>query len=172
MRAVLRPLLLLLISLTVLLAIVTTTGRVLVLFLPQLESQINTLLLHRGIEVTGLRGRWHLLNPVIAVDHVRFAGGHVGGMTLEVDVLESALHSTLIARHLSAEVVELTPVRDVDGHWGLGTSERGRRRRVRRDGSVALQRWPAVSAGANPLCRRLARQGYVVGRGSRERRAR
>ena len=124
MRAVLRPLLLLLISLTVLLAIVTTSGRVLVLFLPQLESQINTFLLHRGIEVTGLRGRWHLLNPVIEVEHVRFEGGHVGGMTLEVDVLESALHSALIARHLSAEIVEVTPVRDVEGHWSLGSGAR------------------------------------------------
>ncbi len=118
----LRLLLLLLASLTVLLAIVTTSGRVLVFFLPQLESQINTLLLGRGVELTGLRGRWHLLNPVITVDHVRFAGGHVARATLEVDVLESTLHSTLVARHLAAEAVELTPVRGVDGRWVLGNS--------------------------------------------------
>ncbi|MCX7065293.1 MAG: hypothetical protein NT024_12190, partial [Proteobacteria bacterium] len=116
----LRPLLLLLIALTVLLAIVTTSGRALVAWLPQLESYINTILIARGVELVGLRGGWHLLNPVIRVDRLRFAGGNASDVTMEVDVLESAFYSGLVLRHLSAALVELTPVHDVDGHWRLG----------------------------------------------------
>ena len=89
MRAVLRPLLLLLIALTVLLAIVTTSGRALVAWLPQLESRINLLLVGRGIEVTDLDGRWHLLNPVVRVRQLSFPGGHASDVTMEMDVLES-----------------------------------------------------------------------------------
>jgi len=122
LRAVLRPLLLLLIALTVLLAIVTTSGRVLIAWLPRLESHINTILIPRGVELEGLRGAWHLLNPVIRVDHLRFAGGDASDVTMEVDVLESAFYSGLVLRHLSAARVELAPVHDVDGHWRLGKS--------------------------------------------------
>ncbi len=121
MRALLRPVLLLLIAVTVLLAVVTATGRVIVAWLPQLEPRINSLLRGRGVEITGIEGRWHQLNPIVHVRRLTFAGGSANDVTLEVDVLESALHSTLIARHLSAAHVDLAPVRDSSGHWRLGT---------------------------------------------------
>jgi uncharacterized protein (TIGR02099 family) len=120
LRAVLRPLQLLLTALVVLLAIVTTSGRLLVAWLPELESRINTVLSGRGIELTGLDGRWHQLNPVIHVDQLRLPGGHASDVTMEVDVLESALHSTLIVRHLSAARIDLAPSRGGDGRWRLG----------------------------------------------------
>jgi uncharacterized protein (TIGR02099 family) len=121
LRAVLRPLSLVLIAVTVLLAIVTVTGRSLVVWLPQLEPRLNAYLAHSGIEITGLDGRWHLLNPVVHVEELRFRGGRAGDVTVELDVLESALHSTLIVRHLSAAQVELAPRRDANGHWRLGS---------------------------------------------------
>ncbi len=124
LRAVLRPLSLLLIAVTVLLAVVTATGRVLVAWLPQLETRLNSYLAASGVEISGLAGRWHLLNPVVHVDELRFEGGHASDVTVEMDVLESALHSALIVRHLSAAQIELTPRRDENGHWHLGR-ERG-----------------------------------------------
>ncbi|HTK98161.1 MAG TPA: AsmA-like C-terminal region-containing protein [Pseudomonadales bacterium] len=121
----LRPLSLMLIAVTVLLAVVTATGRVLVAWLPQLEPRLNTYLAPSGVEVMGLTGRWHLLNPVVHVNQLRFRGGRVSDVTLEMDVLESALHSALIARHLSAAQVELSPQRDATGHWYLGKAGSG-----------------------------------------------
>jgi len=122
---VLRPLLLVLVAVTVLLALVTTAGRVLVAWLPQLESRINLLLAGQAVEITGIEGRWHILNPVVHVQHVSFGGGHARDVTVEVDVMESALHSALIVRHLSAAQVELAPVRDANGHWRLGKGGTG-----------------------------------------------
>ena len=121
----LRPLLLVLVAVTVLLALVTAAGRVLVAWLPQLESRINLLLAGQAVEITGIEGRWHILNPVVHVQHVSFGGGHARDVTVEVDVMESALHSALIVRHLSAAQVELAPVRDANGHWRLGKGGTG-----------------------------------------------
>ncbi len=120
MRTLLRPALLLLIVVTVLLAIVTATGRVIVAFLPQLESRVNQLLVGRGAQITGIEGRWHHLNPIVHVQRLTFAGGSATDVTVEVDVLESALHSTLILRHLSVAHVDLAPVREASGHWLIG----------------------------------------------------
>ena len=49
LRAVLRPLSLVLIAVTVLLAVVTATGRVLVAWLPQFEPRLNTYLAQSGV---------------------------------------------------------------------------------------------------------------------------
>jgi uncharacterized protein (TIGR02099 family) len=125
LRAVLRPLWLLLVAVTVLLAVVTMTGRVLVAWLPQLEPRVNALLVGRGIEIEGLRGHWHVLNPVVHVERLTFGGGRASDVTVEFDVLESALYSTLIVRHLSAARVELAPVRGSDGRWRLGAGGGG-----------------------------------------------
>ncbi len=112
--------LLVLIVATVLLAIVTASGRIVVAWLPQLESRINSLLAPSGVEIGGLEGRWHQLNPVVRIAQLRFRGGHATDVTVEVDVLESALHSALIVRHLSAAHIELAPQRDARGRWRLG----------------------------------------------------
>jgi uncharacterized protein YhdP len=113
---VLRPLLFLLTAIAVLIAVVTTTGRILVAFLPRLEPQLNTLLVGSGIELGGVDGAWHWFNPVIRVKTVRFAGGHGRDVTVEFDVVESAMHSALVMRHVSAASIDLTPVQGADGH--------------------------------------------------------
>lgn len=116
----LRPLSLLLIALTVLLAVVTATGRVLVAWLPRFEPRLNTYLAQSGVEIAGLTARWHLLNPVVHLDQLQFRGGRASNVIVEMDVLESALHSALIVRHLSAEQIQLMPRRDQNGRWSLG----------------------------------------------------
>lgn len=118
---VLRLLLFLLTGLAVLLAVVTTTGRVVVALLPRMETQLNTLLAGSGVELDGVAGAWHWLNPVVRIDKVRFNGGHARGVTLELDLVESAVHSAVVMRRLSAASIELTPVLDATGHWRLGS---------------------------------------------------
>ncbi len=125
LRAVLRPLSLVLIAVTVLLAVVTVTGRVLVAWLPHFEQRLNAALAQSGVEVSGLSARWHLLNPVVHADRLLFRGGRASDVTIEMDVLESALHSAVIVRHLSAAQIELEPRRDEKGHWYLGRKSSG-----------------------------------------------
>jgi uncharacterized protein (TIGR02099 family) len=105
---------------TTLIALGVLTGRVAVALLPQFEPRIEPALHERGIDIDALDGRWHLLNPVVHAREVRFDGGRASDVTIELDVLESALHRALVVRHLSATRVELAPWRDRDGHWGLG----------------------------------------------------
>ena len=106
--------------LTALLALAVVTGRIVVATLPQLESRINAALKERGVELDGIEGRWHLLNPVVHARDVRFAGGRANDVTVELDVVESAVHGAFVVRHLAAAHVELAPQRDRDGQWGLG----------------------------------------------------
>lgn len=105
---------------TVLIAITTSTGRVLVLWLDDLEPQLNSLLDARGIELRGFKGDWRGLNPIISADSIRFNGGQARDVTFELDLLESALHSSLVARRLDIGAMELALVRNPDGVWQLG----------------------------------------------------
>jgi len=107
-------------AVTTVLALAVVTGRIVVTTLPQLEGRINAALEDTGVELDGLDGRWHLLNPVVHARDARFAGGHASDVTVEVDVIKSALHGAFIVRHLSAAHVELAPLRDRDGQWQLG----------------------------------------------------
>jgi uncharacterized protein (TIGR02099 family) len=119
-NAVLRGVLFVVTVLTALVALAVLSGRVAVALLPQFEPQIEAALHARGIEIDALDGGWHLLNPVVHAREVRFDGGRASDVTVELDVLESALHRALIVRHVSAAQVELEPWRDHDGQWGLG----------------------------------------------------
>ena len=109
--------------LTVVLALAVVTGRIVVATLPQLEGRINAALHDRGVEIATLEGRWHFLNPVVHAREVRFDGGRASDVTVELDVVESALHGAVIVRHMSAAQVELAPLRDADGRWGLGSPQ-------------------------------------------------
>ena len=97
---ILRPLFLFLTIAAVVLALVTTTGRVFVALLPRFESQINALLVPFAVELSGLKGEWRNLNPVIYVDSARFSGGRARGFRIEVDLLGSAANNTLVAERL------------------------------------------------------------------------
>jgi uncharacterized protein YhdP len=105
---------------TVLIAIVTSTGRMLVPWLDDLEPQINALLGDRGIELRGFNGDWHGLNPIISAHSIRFNGGHARDVVVELDLLESALHSALVARRVSVGTVEVALVRSPEGIWQPG----------------------------------------------------
>ena len=104
----------------VLIAITTSTGRVLVLWLDDLEPQLNSLLSARGIQLRGLSGDWRGLNPIISADRISFNGGYARDVVFELDLLESAMHSALVGRRLDIEALEVALVRNADGVWQPG----------------------------------------------------
>jgi uncharacterized protein (TIGR02099 family) len=119
-NALLRPLLLFATLCAVVLALVTVAGRVLVTWIDDFEGEINALLSPRNVELRGLTATWHGLDPVLKVASLRFPGGHADNVTFELDLLESVWHSGLVARHLSADGVELMIIRSAQGQWLLG----------------------------------------------------
>ncbi len=120
MSALLRPLLALLTFLTVLLALTTLVGRASMAVLHRFEAQINLVAAHYGAEVGGLRGEWHYLNPILRMDSARFAGGALHGLQVEVDLVRSALHNSLVIRRLYLDELELALVQDSQGRWQMG----------------------------------------------------
>ncbi|NJN51199.1 MAG: hypothetical protein HC809_04875 [Gammaproteobacteria bacterium] len=119
MSKILRPLALLVNLLAIVLATVTLAGRVLVTWVDEFEGEINALLSPRDVELRGLAASWHGLNPVITATSVRFPGGHVANAAVELDLIETALNSAVVARYLSLESLKLMVVRSADGRWGL-----------------------------------------------------
>ena len=104
----------------VLIAITTSTGRVLVHWLDDLEPQINSFLSSRGIQLHGFNGDWRGLNPIISADRISFHGGHARDVIFELDLLESAMHSALVGRRLDIGALEVALVRNADGVWQPG----------------------------------------------------
>ncbi len=120
LNALLRPLVLLAGFLAVALAIITTAGRIVVTFVDEFESELNSLLAARDIRVSGLQATWHHLNPVVRVASLRFPGGHAEDVAFELDLLETAINSAIVARYLSVGALRLMVVRMEDGRWSLG----------------------------------------------------
>lgn len=81
-------------------ALFQVTGRVAMHFLADLEVAANQLLAARNMQVTGLRGDWRMLNPVLRADRLDLPAGHVSDVVLEVGMVESVLRGTLLARRL------------------------------------------------------------------------
>ncbi len=124
LSAVLRPLLFFVAFVTVLLAMVTTVGRGAVLFLDRAEGPLNAMLDSHSVELRGLRGSWHRLNPVIHVDHVRFDGGGARGVRFELDLIRSAFHGGPVARRFDADRMDVVVTRD-DAGWRVGAGADG-----------------------------------------------
>jgi uncharacterized protein (TIGR02099 family) len=122
LTAIVRPLFALLTFLTVLLALVTLLGRGGMLVLDRFEPQINRGLDRFGLEVGGLSGSWHRLNPVVRLDSLRFDGGSVRDLELEVDLLRSAFRSGPVIRVMRVDRVDVALTRTPDGNWQVGSS--------------------------------------------------
>ncbi len=122
MTAIVRPVFAFLTFLTVLLALVTLLGRGGMLVLDRFEPQINRGLDRFGLEVGGLSGGWHRLNPVIRLDSLRFDGGSLRGLELEVDLLRSAFHSAPVVRVARASRVDVALTQTSDGRWQVGST--------------------------------------------------
>ncbi|MEQ8857320.1 MAG: AsmA-like C-terminal region-containing protein [Pseudomonadales bacterium] len=114
LRLVLRPLLVILTLGMLLVALFQVAGRVTFTLLDDLELAVNQLLSVGGIRVTGLSGDWRMLNPVLRAERVDVPAGYVAGLVLEIDMLESVLRGTPVARRLKVEDARI----DLRKRWG------------------------------------------------------
>jgi uncharacterized protein (TIGR02099 family) len=119
LRLVLKPLLVILTLGALLVALFQVAGRVAFIFLDSLELAVNQVLSAHGMRVTGLSGDWRMLNPVLLADRVDLPAGHLQGLVLEVDVVESVLRATLLARRLKVTDAEVALEKRPGEPWRL-----------------------------------------------------
>jgi len=100
-------------------ALMQVTGRIAVALLDDLEVAVNQVLSERGMRVTGLRGDWRMLNPVVHLERLTVPAGHVDGVVMELDMMESMLRGTLLARRLAIADLELDLVKPAGESWRL-----------------------------------------------------
>jgi uncharacterized protein (TIGR02099 family) len=110
--------------LLVLLALVQVTGRLFMPWLANLEGRINFLLAGQHIEISGLRGDWLQLNPVIRLTSLRLPAGEMRGLVLQPDLLESALRGALVMRRARVDSGHLALARTEKGWWLAGMQRR------------------------------------------------
>ncbi len=106
-RLLLRPLLVILTLGMLVVALFQVAGRVTAALLDGAQPVVNRLLAPRGIRVTGLEGDWRMLNPILRLDRVELPGGRLDGLVVEIDMVESVLRGTLLARRLKVADVRL-----------------------------------------------------------------
>ncbi len=107
LRLLLRPLLVILTLGMLVVALFQVAGRVAAALLDGAEPVVNRLLAPRGIHISGLEGDWRMLNPVLRLDRVELRAGRLDGLVVEIDMVESVLRGTLLARQLKVEDVRL-----------------------------------------------------------------
>ncbi len=100
-------------------ALAQAGGRLLFANLVHFEDRVNASLEKRGVSIEGLAGSWRYLNPSISATVVRFRGGELEGLELELDVVESLWRNRLVARRLHVESSRLRFARTPSG-WQLG----------------------------------------------------
>ena len=115
---VVRPVFLFLVLLLVLLAVIQASGRFTMATLHLYEGELNALLARANVQVQGVRGAWSRLNPIIRVQGLRFPGGDVRDIEIEISLIESVLRSHLIPRRVKVGGADLYLLRDADG-WHL-----------------------------------------------------
>lgn len=125
MHPIARWLLFLANFLLVLYAIVQVAGRLLVPWLSSAEDQLNRLLVSRDIRVEGLEGRWSLLNPIVSARRVVLPAGELMDISLQPDLVESALRNTLVLRRAALGDGHLALARDDAGWWLEGMPRSG-----------------------------------------------
>lgn len=126
LRLVLRPLLVLLTLGMLVVALFQVTGRITFVLLDDLELAVNQVLSTRGIRVSGLSGDWRMLNPIVRATRVDLPAGHLSGLVLEVDMVDTVLHGRLLARRLRVEDAHLTLRKAPGEPWRLaGAGEPG-----------------------------------------------
>ena len=102
----------------VLLAIFQAGGRFSMSALALFEDELNAVLSTQRIQVEGLSGDWRGLNPVIMAQRLEFPAGTITGLHVELDVLESMVRSTPVAKLLAVEELAIHAERTDEG-WRL-----------------------------------------------------
>ncbi|MCY3639433.1 MAG: DUF3971 domain-containing protein [Gammaproteobacteria bacterium] len=94
-----------------------TLGRVGAWLLDDFEGALNAYL-GEGVTVSGLRGDWQGLNPVVRAARVELPAGSMERVLIELDWPETLLRSRWIMQRLFVERADLEIVRNGNG-WGL-----------------------------------------------------
>jgi uncharacterized protein (TIGR02099 family) len=100
-------------------ALFQVTGRIAVALLDDLELAVNQVLSERGVRVSGLRGDWRMLNPVVHIEQLTLPAGRIDGVVVELDMVETVLRGTLLARRLAIADLDLEVVKPAGESWRL-----------------------------------------------------
>ena len=92
-------------------------GRLGAWLLDDFEGALNAYL-GEGVTISGLRGDWQGLNPVVRAARVELPAGSMERVLIELDWPETLLRSRWIMQRLFVERAELEVVRSGNG-WGL-----------------------------------------------------
>ncbi len=120
MHPIARWLLFLANFLLVLYAIVQVAGRLLMPWLSSAENELNKLLADQHIRIEGIEGRWSLLNPIVSARRVVLPAGELVDVTVQPDLIESALRSAPVLRRAAVSDGHIALARDESGWWLAG----------------------------------------------------
>ena len=105
-------------ALAVCFAVLQGGGRLVASQLARFEAPLNAWLAPRGVHLSGVRGAWHGLHPVLAAQRVAFPGGELDGAVLELDLAESLWRNRIVARRFEVADARLRLVKTPAG-WRL-----------------------------------------------------
>ena len=106
-------------------ALLQVGGRLIAPHLSRFEAPLNDWLAPHRVHLSGVRGAWHGLHPVVAAERVTFPGGDLNGVTLELDLGESLWRNRIIARRFEVAGGRLRFVKTSDGWWLDGAERTG-----------------------------------------------
>ena len=115
---VIRPVLILVTSLVLILAVAQSLWRVGVNFVSYFATEINTSLAPLNVKVEGVSASWHGLNPVIEIAKLEFGAGRIDSLEFEVAFTESLLQATWIPALLKWDQFDLYVDQTPEG-WRL-----------------------------------------------------
>ncbi len=125
-RYVFRPLFIFVTFLLILLAAVQATGRLTMQVLHIFEPQLQLVAGRFNADLYGIKGDWSGFNPIVHVARLELPAGHVNGLRVELDVLESLARNTLVLHHASADDVRLA-IEQTEQGWQLRGMPAGER---------------------------------------------
>ena len=105
-------------ALAVCFAVLQGGGRLVVSQLARFEAPLNAWLAPQGVQLSGVRGTWQGLHPMLAAQRVAFPGGELDGAMLELDLAESLWRNRIVARRFEVADARLRLVNTPDG-WRL-----------------------------------------------------
>ena len=117
-RYVARPLVVFFTFAVLLFGVAQAGGRLLVSVLGAFEPELNALLAHNRVSISGLEGDWQGFNPILRVQSLEYPAGRIDEIEVELDVFESIWRNTLIARRLAAQEIQVH-VERTDAGWQL-----------------------------------------------------